>query len=114
VGAGGPAVDASGDISTGSGTFDANTGGSDYSMSEVKLAVAGSSLNVLDYFTLSNEAHLSTRDLDLSSGGVVLLPDQPGSFPHEAVQAFQTGEILVANGKVYIGTQTDVDIYGLL
>jgi hypothetical protein len=106
MGGGGPAVDAAGDIyfSTGNGTFDANTGGSDYSMSEIKLAVAGSSLNVLDYFTPSNEAHLSSRDLDLSSGGVVLLPDQPGSFPHEAVQAFKTGEIFLLNrdnlGKV--------------
>ncbi len=106
MGGAGPAVDATGDIyfSTGNGTFDANTGGSDYSMSELKVAVAGSSLNVLDYFTPSNEAHLSSRDLDLSSGGVILLPDQPGSFPHEAVQAFKTGEILLLNrdnlGKV--------------
>jgi hypothetical protein len=99
MGGGGPAVDASGDIyfSSGNGTYDASTGGSDYSMSEVKLAVAGSSLNVLDFFTPSNEAHLSSRDLDLSSGGVVILPDQPGTFPHEAVQAFKTGEIFLLN-----------------
>ena len=99
MGGGGPAVDATGDIyfSTGNGTFDANTGGSDYSMSFVKLVVAGSTLNVMDYFTPSNEAHLSSRDLDLASGGVMLLPDQPGSFPHEAVLAFKTGEILLLN-----------------
>ena len=91
MGGAGPAVDAVGDIyfSTGNGTYDAVTGGSDYSMSEVKLAVSGSSLSVLDFFTPSNEAHLSSKDLDLSSGGVVLLPDQPGNFPHEAVQGLQ-------------------------
>ena len=106
MGGGGPAVDAAGDIyfSTGNGTFDANTGGSDYSMSLLRTAVSGSSLSVLDYFTPSNEAHLSNRDLDLASGGVILLPDQPGSFPHEAVQAFKTGEIFLLNrdnlGKV--------------
>jgi len=98
MGGGGPAVDATGDIyfSTGNGTFDANIGGSDYSMSFVKLA-PGSMPTVMDYFTPSNEAHLSSRDLDLSSGGVMLLPDQPGTFPHEAVQVFKTGEILLLN-----------------
>jgi hypothetical protein len=97
MGGGGPAVDTGGDIffSTGNGTFDANTGGSDYSMSLVKLATNGAA--VLDYFTPSNEAHLSSRDLDRASGGVVLLPDQPGNFPHEAVLAFKTGEILLLN-----------------
>ncbi len=99
MGGAGPAVDAAGDIyfSTGNGTFDANTGGSDYSMSVVKLAIGGGSLNVLDYFTPSNAVLLSSVDLDLGSGGVLLLPDQPGSFPHEAVQAFKTGEILLLN-----------------
>jgi hypothetical protein len=99
MGGSGPAVDATADIyfSTGNGTFDASTGGSDYSMSVVRLAVAGSTLSVMDYFTPSNEAHLSSRDLDLSSGGVILLPDQPGSFPHEAMQAFKTFEILLLN-----------------
>jgi hypothetical protein len=98
LGGGGPAVDSTGDLyfSTGNGTFDANTGGSDYSMSLVRL-VPGSTPTVIDYFTPSNEAHLSSRDLDLCSGGVLLLPDQPGSFPHEAVQAFKTGEILLLN-----------------
>jgi hypothetical protein len=64
-------------------------------MSLVKLALGGTA--VLDYFTPSNEAHLSARDLDLASGGVVLLPDQSGRFSHEAVLAFKTGEILLLN-----------------
>ncbi len=99
MGGAGPAVDSAGDIffTTGNGTFDANASGSDYSMTLVKLAVSGATLSVTDYFTPSNEAHLSQRDLDLSSGGVILLPDQPGSFPHEAVVVFKTGEILLLN-----------------
>jgi hypothetical protein len=94
---GGPAADSYGNIyfSTGNGTFDANIGGANYSMSVVKLARGGTA--VVDYFTPSNQAELSALDLDLSSGGVVLLPDQPGSFPHEIVQAFKTGEILLLN-----------------
>lgn len=92
----GPAVDSSGYIyfSTGNGTFDAPTG-SDYSMSLVKLDPRGT--EVQDFFAPSNAVKLSARDLDLSSGGVVLLPDQPGEFPHEAVIAFKTGKILLLN-----------------
>jgi len=99
MGGGGPAVDASGDIyfSTGNGTFDADQGGSDYGMSLLRVEAAGASLSVLDYFTPSNEAALSNQDLDLASGGVLLLPDQPGPFPHEAVQAFKTGDIFLLN-----------------
>lgn len=99
MGGAGPAVDSSGDIyfTTGNGTFDANTGGSDYSMSLVKLSVSGATLSVADYFTPSNEARLSQRDLDLASGGLILLPDQPGAHPHEVVLAFKTGEIMLLN-----------------
>ena len=99
MGGAGPAADSNGDIyfTTGNGTFDANGGGSDYSMSLVKLAARGVKPRVADYFTPSNQAYLSQRDLDLSSGGVILLPDQPGRPPHEAILAFKTGEIILLN-----------------
>jgi hypothetical protein len=41
----------------------------------------------LDYFTPSNQATLNPQDLDVGSGGILLLPDQPGAHPHEMVQA---------------------------
>ena len=52
---GGLAVDSSGDLylTSGNGSFDANTGGSDYGMALVKLSP---SLQVLDYFSPYNEA----------------------------------------------------------
>ncbi len=91
----GPAADSGGNIyfTTGNGTFDANTGGADYAMTLVKLSVSGSTLSVADYFTPFNEASLSSKDLDLASGGVILLPDQPGAHPHESIDAFKTGQI---------------------
>jgi hypothetical protein len=92
-----PAVDSSGNIylGTGNGTFDANTNGSDYGMSALRLVPAGKTLSVADYFTPSKEEKLSKRDLDLDSGGLILLADQPGSHPHEAVIGFKTGELFL-------------------
>jgi hypothetical protein len=96
---GGPAVDSSGYVyvTTGNGTFDANTGGSDYSMSALKLNVTGSNPVVADYFAPYNESSLSNHDLDVSSGGIMVLPDQPLPVIHEAIFAYKTGDIFVLN-----------------
>ena len=69
---------------TGNGLFDADKGGSDFGDSFLKLSASG---KVLDYFTPKNEAALDGPDLDLGSGGVLLLPDQRGPHRHEAVTA---------------------------
>ncbi|HLY73618.1 MAG TPA: hypothetical protein VKU80_05825, partial [Planctomycetota bacterium] len=72
-------------FSTGNGYFDANSlsaSNTEYGDSFVKLSTAGGSLVVADYFTPFNQASLSSGDLDLGSGGVVLLPDQGGAHPH--------------------------------
>ncbi len=54
-------------------------------------------LTLLDYFTPQNQLALDGSDLDLGSGGVLLLPDQPGSFPHILVEAGKEGRIYVVN-----------------
>jgi Malectin domain len=56
---------------SGNGTFDANTGGSDYGDSFVRLNAA---LQVQDYFTPFNESCLNAGDQDLGSGGPLLIP----------------------------------------
>jgi hypothetical protein len=91
----GPSVDASGNIfvSTGNGTFDAAGGGLDYADSLLKLDPA--SFTVLDSFTPYNQADLAAEDFDLGSGGVLLLPDQPGPHPHLLVTAGKEGRIYV-------------------
>ena len=75
----GLAADAAGNIyfSTGNGTFDANTGGSDYGMCYLKL---GPMLNVLDYFAPHDELTLSNEDLDLGNSGVVGIPGTTALF----------------------------------
>lgn len=44
----------------------------------------GPNLVVLDYFTPYDQNTLSSNDRDLGSGGLLIVPDQSGSHPHEA------------------------------
>lgn len=92
----GPAADASGNlyVLTGNGTLSAPTGGKDYGDSFIRL---NQSLRVKDYFTPSNQKHLAAKDLDLGSGGALLVPDQPGRVPHILVGGGKDGVLYVIN-----------------
>jgi hypothetical protein len=61
-------------LMTGNGTFDAHQNGPNYGESFVRLAVESNALVVKDYFTPCNQAFLNSIDLDLGSGGPVLIP----------------------------------------
>ncbi len=91
----GPAADSSGNIyvSTSEVTFDANTGGQDFGSTILKLTQGSNGLNATDYFTPSNWSFISFNDLDLSSCGVLALPDQTGTYPHELVASGKQGTI---------------------
>ncbi|HWC60459.1 MAG TPA: hypothetical protein VHC44_12255, partial [Verrucomicrobiae bacterium] len=88
MGGGGPAVDENTNLyfATGDGNFNAYSGGTEYGDSVIKLSTANG-FSVADYFTPYNEEYFRTNDLDAGSGGVMLLPDQPGSYPHLLVAA---------------------------
>jgi hypothetical protein len=92
----GPAMDSSGNIYfiTGDGVLDANTGGVDYGDCFMKVSPSGT---VLDYFSPSVQTTLDASNLDLGSGGGLLLPDQPGTYPHEMVSAGKNGTIYLVN-----------------
>lgn len=96
---GGPAVDANGTIyfSVANGTFDANTGGSDYGDSFLQLSPASVGFTVQDYFTPYDQAKLAANDLDLGSGGVVLLPDQDTPHTHELLGGGKEGTLYVVD-----------------
>ncbi|HYL26779.1 MAG TPA: pyrrolo-quinoline quinone [Candidatus Nitrosotalea sp.] len=91
-----PAIDDRGNIftSTGNGSFNAATGGSNYGMSALRLATA-SGLRVADYFAPYNQRRMSRRDLDLSSGGVMLLPDHSSPHSREAITGGKQGALFV-------------------
>ena len=88
----GPAADPAGNIyvATGNGDFDLNTGGRDAGNTVLKLALQSGALVVLDYFTPSDTANLTTNDLDLGAGGPILPPTQAGAA---------AGNLVVVGGK---------------
>ncbi len=93
-----PAVDSNGYIyaeTAESTNYDVPTGGQSYCNSILKLSPSSASL--ADYFTPWSVAYLNTNDLDLSSTGILLLPDQPGPYPHEAVATGKEGMVYVLN-----------------
>jgi len=77
------------------GTFDANTGGSDYGQSIVKLSAPNLGvLTVQDYFTPFNGPNLNKGDWDIGSGGAMLLNDQPlGPHLHLLLQSDKKGNV---------------------
>jgi regulation of enolase protein 1 (concanavalin A-like superfamily) len=82
-------------VAIGNGDFNANVGGTNYGNGLIKMS--SSSLSVTDYFTPYNYASLNASDTDFGSGGVLLLPDQPGSAPHLMVNAGKEGRIYLIN-----------------
>jgi hypothetical protein len=70
-------------FATSDAAFDVyNTTKNDYGDSLVKL---NSSLQVVDYFTPMDQACRGGHDVDLGSGGPLILPTQPGPYPHEII-----------------------------
>src|SRR5262249_54094339 len=66
-----------------------------YGETVLKLSTAGGKISVADYFTPYNWLPLDNADLDLGSGGTMLLPDYVGSpeHPHLMVETGKTGRL---------------------
>ncbi len=86
----GPSADASGNIYVMSGTGLGTAQGNSF----LKLSP---SLQVLDYMTPYNQSTLDANDLDLGSGGALLLPDQSTGPTHLLVGAGKEGRVYVIN-----------------
>ena len=69
----------------------------DYSNSVLRLDLGSGTLTPGSAFTPFNQAALTSSDLDQGSGGELLLPDQPGTYPHELLQIGKEGRILLLN-----------------
>lgn len=91
----GISADSSGNIyaETGEGPY---APGTNLSTSVFKLSQVGTTLSLTDWFTPYNHASLSSTDMDFAEG-VLLLPDQPGPVPHEAIAIGKEGTIYVLN-----------------
>ena len=82
----------------GNGTFNVtnNSGRTEYGDSFIKLSTTNG-LAVADYFTPWNQFTLQQNDTDLGSGGLLMLPDQSGPYPHLLLGAGKEGKIYVIN-----------------
>ena len=69
----------------------------DYGESILRFDLSNGGFAISDAFTDFNQSALSGGDLDQGSGGVLLLPNQPGTYPHLLVQVGKEGRILVIN-----------------
>ena len=105
----GPAADQDGDVflATGNGKFDADSGGRDYGDSVLKLSLQKNNLLVTDFFTPFNQQELNSNDLDIGSGGPLLLPQQPGPHPRLLLVGGKGGSLYLINrdhlGKYHSG-----------
>jgi len=91
----GLSADSSGNIyaETGEGFY---ASGTNLSSSVLKLSQIATTLALADWFTPYNQQYLSSNDLDLNDG-VLILPDQPGPYPHELIAEGKEGTIYVLN-----------------
>jgi hypothetical protein len=95
----GPATDDEGNIVFVTGNSDPS--GTTYdgitNIQESVVKISPTLTTVLDLFTPSNQPYLDAHDADFGAGGVLVLPDQPGSKPHLAVAAGKLGTMFLMN-----------------
>ncbi|MGA8035443.1 MAG: chitobiase/beta-hexosaminidase C-terminal domain-containing protein [Candidatus Acidiferrales bacterium] len=90
----------------------------DYGDSIVRASLPNGVITPTDYFTPYNQSSLDNADTDVGSGGVLVLPDQPGAYPHILVEAGKQGNLYVIdrdlmtnNGSHYCdGCSSDPEI----
>jgi hypothetical protein len=92
----GLAADSNGNIfvATGDGWFDTQAiPAREFGNSILKITLRGNGFALEDYFTPFNQARFARHDGDLGSGGVLLLPDQPGEHRHLLTVADKSGTL---------------------
>jgi hypothetical protein len=81
--------------------YDVPNGGQTYCNSVVKLDPGlideNNQYEVADYFTPWYVAFLDANDMDISSTGALILPDQDGPYPHELIAGGKQGIVYVLN-----------------
>ena len=95
----GPATDDAGNVLfvTGNSDYSGTTYDGVTNIQESVVKVSSTLTSVVDLFTPKNQAALDQGDTDFGSGGVLVLPDQPGSTPHLAVAAGKDGNMYLMN-----------------
>jgi outer membrane protein assembly factor BamB len=94
-------------VSTAEGhkVYDVPDGGQGYANSVLKLTPppwspqnqTGANPQPADFFTPWDVVYLNANDLDISSVGPMVLPDQPGLYPHEVIASGKQALVYVLN-----------------
>jgi hypothetical protein len=111
-GGSGPAADSSGNIFVATGNGDSSAKAStppndaptscttspcDYGNSILEMQLSGTTFAVLDFFTAYDWVTRNSNNYDVGSGGVMLLPSQPGGNPQNLLaQAGKEGTVFLA------------------
>ena len=93
----GPAADDEGNVLFVTGNSEANTYDGVTNIQESTVEVSSTLTSVVSLFTPDNQVSLDEGDVDFGSGGVLVLPDQPGPIPHLAVAAGKDGSMYFMN-----------------
>ncbi len=95
----GPATDDAGNVLfvTGNSDYSGTTYDGVTDIEESVVAVTSNLSSVVDLFTPSDQSELDKEDNDFGAGGVMVLPDQPGTYPHLAVAAGKDGNMYFMN-----------------
>jgi hypothetical protein len=92
-----PTIDSAGNVYvvTADGSFNADAGGRNYGDTVLKLTQSGNTFTVADWFTPANQACVNEADLEIGSGGFVLLPA-------DATPGRKTGITINKEGRLYV------------
>ena len=93
----GPATDDAGNILFVTGNSDPDTYDGVTNLQESVVKISSTLTTVLGLFTPDDQVTLDQGDVDFGSGGVLVLPDQPGAIPHLAVAAGKDGNMFLMN-----------------
>jgi hypothetical protein len=110
-GGSGLASDSAGNVFLSTANPDPNAPTFDYADSIIQLQMGTNGLGISDYFSpnKADQDYMAANDKDLGSGGVLLLPDQPGPYPHLLLGAGKTGTIYLVNRDNMGGYNSLVD-----
>ncbi len=94
-----PSIDSAGNIYViaADGSFNATSGGKNYGDSVLRLKLSNGAFQVLDYYTPANWACLDVADLEIGSGGLVLLPSEAGAGQPLAMTISKEGRFYLLN-----------------
>ena len=102
----GLALDSAGDIYFSTGNTAPGSYDSAFNIAESAVRMSGDLNHVVDFFTPSDHNTLDSTDQDFGAGGLMVLPDQPGLFPHLAAGAGKDGRMFLLNRDAMGGLHT--------